>query len=556
MAKSKSRVMLLTGGEVHDYNGGEPLIVQALADRFTVVKATRTAELAKLVDGKFAAVVICTEHREGELTDDLAQTLVRYVENGGGLVGVHSATVTFTDNPTYMKLIGAQFTGHSPLMDFTVRITDPDHPAVARCNDFRITDELYFLDDRAEYQPFAVAHFQGTDHVLGYQRNVGDGRVLYLANGHDPRSLGNRYFQRMLERSVRVATGESFDTIVKAGILGYGAAFDMGKRHGESINAQPGMIVTAVCDLDAERTKAAEHDFAGTIKTYNDMSKFLSSSDVELVIQILPHNIHADACIAASEAGKHVVSEKPFCITLDEADRMIEAAQKAGTVTTCFHNRRWDGDFLAALHLIRQGAIGDVYHMDAGSASYGEPGTWWRSDKSISGGEMYDWGAHCCDWLLNLSNKRIKSVSGDFQKRKWHGSTNEDYTYALIRFEDDTTATLEQGNLAAIPRAGWRILGTDGGISSAEPGQDLTMVRFDGDRRIETAVPACKSHRSGFHQNIGNHLIMGEGLVVTAEQARRVIGVIWLAEQSANQGGQPLPLPGEELYRPDYMLPW
>jgi len=61
---------------------------------------------------------------------------------------------------------------------------------------------------------------------------------------------------------------------------------------------------------------------------------------------------------------------------------------------------------------------------------------------------------------------------------------------------------------------------------------------------------------NGFYHNIGNHLLMGERLVVTPEQARRTIGVIWLAEQSAMQGGVPLPLPGEDIYEPDYILPW
>ena len=556
MTDSKPRIMLLTGGKVHDYRAGAPLIIEALADRFDVVETSKTADLAKLAEGGFAAVVIYTEHREGELTDDLARTLVNFVRNGGGLLGLHSATVTFTDCPAYMELIGARFTDHSPIMDFAVRITDPDNPVVARCDDFRITDELYLLADQAEYEPFAVAHYQGVDRVVGYQRDVGKGRVLYLANGHDVRALGNRHFQRMLERAARLAAGETFDKAVKAGILGYGAAFNMGKHHGESINMQPGMDVTAVCDLDATRTEQAQEDFGGSIKTYNDVSKFMASADFELVIEILPHNLHAEACIAASAAGKHVVSEKPFCVTLDEADRMLAAADKAGTVTTCFHNRRWDGDFLAALHLIRDGAIGEVYRIDAATAGYGEPGTWWRSSKEISGGQMYDWGAHYCDWLLNMANKRIKSITGDFQKRKWHQATNEDYTYALIRFEDDTTATLEQGNLAAIGRAGWRILGTEGGISNPNPGQDLTLVTFDAGRRIEGRVPNRKSNWAGFYQNVGNHLIMAEPLIVTAQQARRAIGVIWLAEQSAKQGGVPLPLPGEDSYNPDYALPW
>ena len=556
MPDTKPQVLMLCGGKIHDYVTGTPLVRQALAQRFDVIETSDTADLAKLAEGRFAAVLIHTERREGELTDELTRTLVNFVRNGGGLVGLHAATVAFTDNAKYLELIGARFTEHSPIMDFTVRITDPAHPVVARCDDFRVTDELYIVEDQAAYEPFAVAHYQGGDHVMGYQRDVGKGRVLYLANGHDTRSLGNRHVQRMLERTVRVAVGETFDQTVKAGILGYGAAFNMGKHHGDSINLQPGMAVTAVCDMDKQRTAQAEEDFGGKIETYNDMPKFLAEGDFDLVIEILPHNVHAETCIAASNAGKHVVSEKPFCVTLDEADRMIAAADKAETITTCFHNRRWDGDFLAALHLIRDGAVGEVYRIDAGSAGYGEPGTWWRSSKAISGGQMYDWGAHYCDWLLNFANKRIKSVSGDFQKHHWHHSTNENYTYALIRFEDDTTATLEQGDLAAIGRGGWRILGSAGGISNTGPGQELKLVTFDAGRRIDSAVPKCQSNWAGFYQNVGNHLIMDEPLIVTAQQARRVIGVIWLAEQSAKQGGVPLPLPGEADYEPDYLLPW
>ena len=61
---------------------------------------------------------------------------------------------------------------------------------------------------------------------------------------------------------------------------------------------------------------------------------------------------------------------------------------------------------------------------------------------------------------------------------------------------------------------------------------------------------------NGYYQNVANHLLMDEPLVVTAQQARRTIGVIHLAEQSAKQGGKPLPLPGEDKWTPDYVIPW
>ena len=219
--------------------------------------------------------------------------------------------------------------------------------------------------------------------------------------------------------------------------------------------------------------------------------------------------------------------------------------------------RRWHGDFRTILNIVRSGQIGKVFRIDAATSHYGNPGTWWRSSKAISGGAMYDWGADYCDWTLNLMSKRIDSVTGDFQKRKWHHSTNEDYCYALIRFEDGTTATLEQGNLAAIPRKGWRILGTDGGIENDGPGRDIRLLRHsEFDAGTNSMMSPPKSNWSGYYANVANHLIMDEPLIVTPEQARRAIGVIYQAEQSAAQGGKPLPIPGEENYTPDYIIPW
>jgi scyllo-inositol 2-dehydrogenase (NADP+) len=554
MHREKPRVLLLTGGKHHDFTGGAQCIQHTLAPRFNVTATRDVADLARLADGQFAVVVFYTQG--GELTDSLANTLQRFVENGGGLVGIHCAADSFSKNEVWLKLLGSQFATHGPVMEFEVRVADPTHPVVARCDNFRIVDELYTLKDHAAYKPFAVAHWQGQDRAMGYERAVGKGRVIYLANGHAIESLSNRHFQRMLERAVRVAAGESFDHKIMAGILGYGGAFNMGKYHAETIRAQAGMDVTAVCDLDPKRTSQAKTELGDSIRTYNDMDRFLAEGGFDLCIQILPHNLHAQACIKALQAGKHVITEKPFCITLQEADDMLAAAETSGKMLSCFHNRRWDGDFYTILQLVRAGRIGQVFRIDAATAGYGEPGIWWRSRKEISGGAMYDWGAHYCDWILNLANKRIASVTGDFQKRKWFGSTNEDYTYALIRFEDGTTATLEQGNIAAIPRHGWRILGTDGALSNAGPHQEITQVTFEHGRRIESKVPPAGMNAKSYYANIGNHLLLGERLVVTPQQARRAIGVIWLAGQSARQGGVPLPLPGEDKYEPDYMLPW
>lgn len=557
MANAKPNVLLLTGGDIHDFDTGAPIIEQALSHRFNVTTTRELSDVKNLPSSDYKAIVVYTQGRKGQMTDDIAKALQQYVEAGGGFVGIHCASDTFTDNATYMKLIGSQFASHGPVTEFTVRFTDPAHPCAARTEPFRVTDELYILKDHADYETFAVANWQGKDRPMAYQRNVGKGKLIYLANGHDHRSLSSRHFQRLLERAVRVTTGETFDGKIKVGVLGYGGAFNMGRRHANEMEALPGFEVTTVCDLSPERTAQAKAELGDRITTFNDMDQFFGQGDFDMAVEILPHNLHAKACIQASEAGKHVVSEKPFCLTLDEADAMIAAADKAGKMVSCFHNRRWDGEFWRMLELVRSGAIGDVFRIDAASAGYGEPGAWWRTNKAISGGAMYDWGAHFTDWILNIANKPIKSISGDFQNRKWHHVSNEDYTWALIRFEDDTTATLEQGSMAAIGRQRWRILGTHGGLTD---GPDVTktvdMTQWDGEKLVKTNVPAANKSWGAYYANVGNHLLMGEELVVKANQARRVIGVIHLAEESAKQGGKPLAMPGEDSYTPDYMMPW
>lgn len=554
MEHRQPTVLLLTGGEYHDFETGANLIEGALSARFEVVTTHSVNDLSGLSSGQFAVVVIYT--CGGEMSADIADTLTQFVKAGGGLVAIHSANASFTANTQYLDLIGSQFIGHGPVIEFSVRPTDPAHPVVTRTTEFRVTDELYIIQKRADFHTFAVAHWQGQDRPMGYERAVGSGRVIYLANGHSPASLGNPHIQRMIERAVRVASGETFDKKMTAGILGYGGAFNMGKAHAELIRQQHNMDVVAVCDLDPARTAQARVELGASIQVWNDMDAFLKEGDFDLCVQILPHNLHARAVITALKAGKHVVTEKPFCITLDEADAMLAAAQEAGLMLSCYHNRRWDGDFHTMLQIVRAGTIGEVYRIDAASAGYYEPGTWWRSSKEIAGGTLYDWGAHYCDWVLNFMNKRIESVTGDFQKRKWFASTNEDYTYALIRFEDGTTATLEQGNLAAIPRHGWRILGSEGGLSNAGPHQDITLVYFEHGKKVESQITGKGVIGNHYYHNIANHLLMGERLIVTPQQARRTIGVIWLAEQSAKQGGIPLPLPGEVDFEPDYVIPW
>ena len=101
-----------------------------------------------------------------------------------------------------------------------------------------------------------------------------------------------------------------------------------------------------------------------------------------------------------------------------------------------FHNRRYDGDFLAIKEVIDKGLIGDVFRIEVYGGRYGHPGTWWRSDKNISGGAFYDWGAHLVDWVLNLIPEKVDSIMGFTQKIQWWDVTNEDEVESIIKFKN------------------------------------------------------------------------------------------------------------------------
>jgi predicted dehydrogenase len=265
----------------------------------------------------------------------------------------------------------------------------------------------------------------------------------------------------------------------------------------------------------------------------------------------VPHNLHASLSVQCLQAGKHVVTEKPYTITVEEATNVIETARAANKMATVFHNRRWDGDFVAIKEIVDSGVIGDVFHIECAFGGYEEPrADWWRASKDISGGAFYDWGAHFVDWVLQLMPHKIESISGDFKKLKWHGVTIEDYTSAYVRFEGQRSASIEQGAINAIGKSNWRILGTLGGIEKRgwdwEKKDGLRVVSYGSGRKVESVVPYYKDDWDGFYRNVADHLLLGEPLAVTPESARKVIAVLSLAERSSAAGGAPMKLDFEQ----------
>lgn len=330
---------------------------------------------------------------------------------------------------------------------------------------------------------------------------------------------------------------------ISCAVIGYGGAFNMGRAHASYIQATDGLSLHSICDISAERTDAARADFEG-VQTFNSVEQMLASPDVDLCVIVLPHNLHAPVAIQCSNAGKHVVTEKPMCVTVDEATRMIEAARAGDKMLSVFHNRRQDADYQTLRRLVvEEKLIGEVFaiEMFAGGFSAQDP-KWWRSSKQISGGYFYDWGAHFLDWALGILPGKIVDVSGYFHKRVWHEVTNEDQVQAVVRFESGAVLDITMSSIAHATKPRWWILGEKGAIVDRSKGWGAGHFEVTGDfstngHNAVLNVPYTgESHWKDFYANIAAHLREGAELGVKPEQARRLIAIMEGAEKSSELG--------------------
>ena len=276
------------------------------------------------------------------------------------------------------------------------------------------------------------------------------------------------------------------------------------------------------------------------IATYSRVGDMVRHADLDLVAIITPHNTHAKLALQCLNAGVSVVTEKPMAVTTREI-AMIAMAKRRKVMLSTFHNRRWDGDFMGLRDLIRkEKLIGRVFKIEAFMGNYRKQGDWWRSDRKISGGAIYDWGAHFMDWILNIINDDMDWVSGyQVKNREWRKAyTNEDHSEVTVRFKSGCMSHIEITNLAMSRRPKWRILGERGSIVAGDGVFEVQSL-VNG-REMSASVPYGKQDYHAYYANVYRHLQGRAKLAVTAESAARVIAVLEAANKSAAKGSVPI----------------
>lgn len=294
-----------------------------------------------------------------------------------------------------------------------------------------------------------------------------------------------------------------------------------------------GADVTAFASRSASSAETACNAWASGVveKRWEDA---VTRDDVDAVLIAAPNAAHSSIAVAAAQAGKHVLVDKPMACTVAEADAMITTADASGVVLVPFHNTRFAPPFVAAHDAVSQGTIGEVTGVraafgHAGPQAWAPNATWFFERAASGGGCLIDLGVHVVDLVRYVTGANVTAVSALLNGRRGDVETDAQLLVAL-----DTGA-----------------IGTVHASWSSRPGPDhqLTVVGTDGTLHLDTRTPLTRLSLDGERTRVELPETTGSPLdeflaavrgerepTVTAADGRAAVAVVEAAYASAESG--------------------
>ena len=229
---------------------------------------------------------------------------------------------------------------------------------------------------------------------------------------------------------------------VKVGIIGSQFQADI---HADSFRMMPDeaevVAVASPTPGNAERL-AKKH---GIPRVFTDYKEMLSEKDIEMVTITAPNYLHSQMTIDAACAGKHVLCEKPLCITLEEADLMIETCNRKGVLLMYAEELFFTPKYVRAKEMADDGAFGKVYMVKQCEKHFGPHSPWFWDVEQSGGGALMDLGCHgiaFCYWFLG--RPQIKSVYSQMATHV-HGdkTKGEDDVISILEFANGAVGMVE-----------------------------------------------------------------------------------------------------------------
>jgi scyllo-inositol 2-dehydrogenase (NADP+) len=329
------------------------------------------------------------------------------------------------------------------------------------------------------------------------------------------------------------------------GLVGYGAAARV--FHAPFIVGEPGLKLSKVVERRAERSRE-QYPWVEVVRDAEDL---LRDEAIKLVVVATPNDSHFELARRALLAGKHVVVEKPFTVTSEEAGQLIELARERGRIVCAHQNRRWDGDFLTVGKLLEGGLLGRLVEFESRFDRFRDeprPGAWREAERPGSG-ILYDLGSHLIDQALVLFGPP-RALTADVRIQR-----ADDYFELLLHYEG-LKVTLKAGMLVRQPTPRFVLRGTRGSYVKygldpqeealksgrvpggpgwgGEPRERWGLLDADAaGLHLEARVETLAGRYQEFYRNVAAAVAGRAELAVRPEDARRTVRIIELAFQSS-----------------------
>lgn len=320
--------------------------------------------------------------------------------------------------------------------------------------------------------------------------------------------------------------------------------------HGPSLKANTNFNLHSILER-SKNLSVKNYPDAKIVRSYEEL---LSDDDIDLVIVNVPDKFHFNMCKQAIEAGKHVVVEKPFTQTVEQADELIHLAKSKNLILSVYQNRRWDGDFLTVKKILESGMLGRLVELESHFDRYRnfiQEGTW----KEAGGerhGVLFNLGSHMVDQILVLFGMP-KSITAKLNIVREGGQVSDYYD---IRMQYEQLSVILKssylvresgprfslyGNLGTFHK--WGIDPQEDALKAGhlpnepnwgtEPEQDWGMINTEWNgMNFKGKIETIAGNYNLFYENIYDAIVHGKELLVKPEESHDVIKILDCCLQS------------------------
>lgn len=348
---------------------------------------------------------------------------------------------------------------------------------------------------------------------------------------------------------------------LRVALIGYGSAAKI--FHAPLMSGVPGLQLACIA---SSRADVVLQDWP-RVRVATTPADAFSDPNIDLVVIATPNDSHYPLALAALQAGKHVLVDKPCTVTLAQTDHLLAVAQQQGRVLTVFQNRRFDADFLALQQVLASGQLGRVVEVNSHFDRYRpEVPMRWREQALPGSGLWMDLGPHLVDqaqclWgLPDAINLDVACLRD--------GALVDDWFHAVLRYDSahaGLRVVLHASTLVAELGPRWAVHGTRGsftkfGLDAQEdalkagarphldnaagwgvdphPGDVLHMARLPGvvaPVSVRSSAPNPAGNDLAFYANLRDYLRGEADLLVPPRQVRAVMQMLELGLHSAQQ---------------------